>query len=373
MLLDLAEPEDEIIVFYTKNSPHMSYASVVSLIRSGRSIQFEECHEGNNALDFQLVSYMGYLMKDRDAEYHIMSNDTGFDAAVRFWRERGFQIKRINVNYCKLQVQNLKKKAAAQAAEAERVQTVQEEAVQVIPEEPVQAPEEKMSQAVQEEPLPMIQEEPVQTAGEETLEMLRDASALTVEVDVIRIPQEEQTEAVSEEAVQNEQNVQTESEEAEHTEVPAEPESEVVVQAVNEPAEESDEPEVHFDFNKEEVDFFINCLDKNDLAKIHETLVHVYGQKQGSNIYNIVKDKSYPFEKKEYSRKEKIEHFLDIIFANNQMKAPGDFVEFLEETKGKTKNLNSMRATIIKYYGNANGMKYYSMFKPYFKTISAFQ
>ena len=49
MLLDLSDETDKIIVFYTKNSPHMSYSSVIKLLGCTREIKFEECNEGNNA------------------------------------------------------------------------------------------------------------------------------------------------------------------------------------------------------------------------------------------------------------------------------------------------------------------------------------
>lgn len=74
--------------------------------------------------DFQLVSYMGYLMgcagsfseNKCDAasaescadEYIIMSNDTGYDPAVRFWKDKGFAVRRFNVNFCKQAVQRRK-------------------------------------------------------------------------------------------------------------------------------------------------------------------------------------------------------------------------------------------------------------------------
>lgn len=33
MLLELADEKDEMIIFYTKNSPHMSYSSVIKLLQ----------------------------------------------------------------------------------------------------------------------------------------------------------------------------------------------------------------------------------------------------------------------------------------------------------------------------------------------------
>ena len=267
LLLDMANAEDEIIVFYTKNSPHMSYASVIRLLNSERSIRFEECYEGNNALDFQLISCLGYLMKNdelEDSEYIIMSNDTGFDSAVNFWKERNFPVNRINVNYCKLYLQRQRENIASTTEE-----------------------------------LPF--------SG------------------------------------------------------PSDPE----------PAREVPKTEKVYNFNKDEVDIFINCLGKDNLVAIHETLVHVYGPKQGQIIYKAVKDKSYPVAEKEYSRKDKVKQFSDIIFSHSDITSPENFVEFLEKSKDKAKNLNGIRAAIVKSYGKGNGMKYYSLFKPYFKMISA--
>ena len=111
MLLELADEKDEMIIFYTKNSPHMSYSSVIKLLQQRRTLQFEECYEGQNALDFQLISYLGYLIgkdEDKTSEFIVMSNDTGFDPAVRYWKQKGFLVNRINVNYCKLTLQRHK-------------------------------------------------------------------------------------------------------------------------------------------------------------------------------------------------------------------------------------------------------------------------
>ena len=37
-----------------------------------------------------------------------MSNDTGYDPAVRFWKDKGFAVRRFNVNFCKQAVQRRK-------------------------------------------------------------------------------------------------------------------------------------------------------------------------------------------------------------------------------------------------------------------------
>lgn len=95
-LLDLPAGETELIVFYTRNSPHMSYDSLIRLKESNRTVTFIKCYEGTNALDFQLVSELGYrICSDEDGRFVIVTNDTGFDAAVKYWRRRKKSVKRI--------------------------------------------------------------------------------------------------------------------------------------------------------------------------------------------------------------------------------------------------------------------------------------
>ena len=51
--------------------------------------------EGNNpnALDFQLVTYMGLHIKQKDLSY-IISADHGFDSAIDLFRKEGFLVYR---------------------------------------------------------------------------------------------------------------------------------------------------------------------------------------------------------------------------------------------------------------------------------------
>ena len=95
-LLDLPADRAELIVFYTKNSPHMSYDSLIKLKESDRKVTFIKCYEGTNALDFQLCSELGFLIaQDPGDEFIIVTNDTGYDAAVKYWRRKEYSVKRI--------------------------------------------------------------------------------------------------------------------------------------------------------------------------------------------------------------------------------------------------------------------------------------
>lgn len=101
-LLDLPGEKMELVVFYTRNSPHMSYDSLIKLKESDRKVTFIKCYEGTNALDFQLVSELGYRICDNeDGRFVIVTNDTGFDAAVKYWRRRKKTVKRITGKECR--------------------------------------------------------------------------------------------------------------------------------------------------------------------------------------------------------------------------------------------------------------------------------
>lgn len=100
-LLTTVAPDDEILVFYTAKSPHMNYKNLILLKESPKEVSFIECCEGNNALDFQLCTDLGYRVnKIADGEFIIVSNDTGFDAVVKYWRQKGIPVKRIQGKAC---------------------------------------------------------------------------------------------------------------------------------------------------------------------------------------------------------------------------------------------------------------------------------
>lgn len=305
MLLEFTEMTDDIIVFYTDKSPHMSYTSLVRIVEQTHQIQFKKCYTGPNGLDFQLVSYLGYLMcdnQDSDDEFIIMSNDNGFDCVVKFWNNRNITVKRLDVAHCKQLYDQFLFSKQQDRTDLEQNESISNE-------------------------LEQVKSEPI------NLEL--NNSNTSNQSPVVLIP---------------------------NTSVPA--------QSV--PSEKkSTESNNKYDFDKEQVDTFINCLGRNNLTAIHETLMRVYGQPHASQIYKVIKSKTYPLDVKTYKRKDKVKRFSDIIFENAEVENPGNFAEFLDHNKDKTKNLNSMRAAVIKEYGNERGMKYYTLFKPHFKVISA--
>ena len=362
MLFDMADEDDEIVVFYTKKSPHMSYMSVIRLIENNKiNIRFEECYEGTNALDFQLVSYMGYLMggggacseNECDAasaetgadEYIIMSNDTGYDPAVRFWKDKGYAVRRFNVNFCKQAVQrrkNIKYQVVADIPSKEDTANINTD------NDAITAKSYNLNELFDGNHSSYTDSEPLNDELA-TNDDLPSSDKLMTNDDL----------PFTDEQAHNNNSNKNEAAEA---------------KASMDTIDTSDISEVSAaseDFDHFEVDSFLNCMGKDNLLKLHETLVHVYGMKQGQIIYKTIKDKSYSFTPEKLTRKKKVERFTGIIFAHSDIDDPGNFVDFLEKNKNKTKNLNGIRSAITKSYGETDGLKYYSLFKPYFKIISA--
>ena len=381
MLFDMADEDDEIIVFYTKKSPHMSYMSVIRLMENNSiNVRFEECYEGTNALDFQLVSYMGYLMGRNDTqsesnssaapivantadvsaascadEYIIMSNDTGYDPAVRFWKDNGYAVRRFNVNFCKQAVQrrkNIKYQIVADIPSTEdNANTNIDTNIDTDNDnDAITAKSYNLNELFDGNHSSYTDSEPL---GDElsTNDDLPASDELTTNDD---LPANDKLMTNDDLPFTDEQH----------------PDNGLPFKDAVSPVLKS-EKTASEDFDHFEVDSFLNCMGKDNLLKLHETLVHVYGMKQGQTIYKTIKDKSYSYTPEKLTRKKKVERFTGIIFAHSDIDDPGDFVDFLEKNRNKTKNLNGIRSAITKSYGETDGLKYYSLFKPYFKIISA--
>jgi hypothetical protein len=89
--------DDFVILFYTENTPAMKMDTLRNMLDTNALIRCKKVHVGTrNALDFQLSSYMGYLISVYpNASFIIISQDTGYDVVRKFWaEEKGLKIKR---------------------------------------------------------------------------------------------------------------------------------------------------------------------------------------------------------------------------------------------------------------------------------------
>lgn len=163
---------DRVIIFYSENANRLTFDLHRRLMECKASIEYREVTVGgHNALDFQLVTYLGYLIaQDRCGQYLIISNDRGFEYVINFWRKDGLSIGLLpylkDPAYALQKVARVKEDCVCE--EASPVETAEEEPVcEEIAEEP--AAEEVPVIAEEEEPgieveFYSIEEEPVEEA-----------------------------------------------------------------------------------------------------------------------------------------------------------------------------------------------------------------
>lgn len=79
-----------VVIFYTENAETLTFSLYEKLVQCKAEIQLckVQCG-GKNALDFQLSSYVDYIIgKNPSAEYYIVSNDRGYEYVRNFWKEK---------------------------------------------------------------------------------------------------------------------------------------------------------------------------------------------------------------------------------------------------------------------------------------------
>lgn len=80
------QPEDRVILFYSHAANTLSF-EIMDEMLSANVMPERVCLErtGKNALDFQLVTFLGYLIAKNKADaYYIISKDTGYQSAIAF-------------------------------------------------------------------------------------------------------------------------------------------------------------------------------------------------------------------------------------------------------------------------------------------------
>lgn len=87
----LAE-DDCVKVFYTTSNSNIPIALHKKIEQSKVRVAFFHVESGTkNALDFQLVSHLGFLIgenKKSESEYYIVSKDKGFSCVEEYWTKR---------------------------------------------------------------------------------------------------------------------------------------------------------------------------------------------------------------------------------------------------------------------------------------------
>lgn len=82
---------DNVLIFYSSNSGKITMKMHQCICKSRAGFEyFEISAGGKNALDFQLSTYLGFLIANGKSEQglYIISKDRGFDHVINFWLEQ---------------------------------------------------------------------------------------------------------------------------------------------------------------------------------------------------------------------------------------------------------------------------------------------
>lgn len=104
--------EDVLVIFYSERSKSISLDVINIISNSNIKLVVQKVTVGTkNALDFQLATYLGYLIgKESSAgKYYIVSKDKGFDCLCEHWKMQHVSVERILLEEAKSE--NEKKKS----------------------------------------------------------------------------------------------------------------------------------------------------------------------------------------------------------------------------------------------------------------------
>ncbi len=88
----------DFYIFVTENAKSLNFSLLKDLTENQKHrINIIECEPGKNSLDFYLSSYLGYLIGlGKHHSYTVVSQDTGFDHVIDYWKRQGLEVVRIN-------------------------------------------------------------------------------------------------------------------------------------------------------------------------------------------------------------------------------------------------------------------------------------
>ena len=168
--VELLTEEDTVCIFYSDNADSMTFDLHRKLNETKANIIYHKVAVGTkNALDFQLATYLGYLICEQQREgihpnYFIVTKDNGFTSLMVYWKAQGVPVRIIrNLLWGKNPVaeQNL---LTEEENEAETVVTTAEDVAEQP--QPIQPePAEETKEPTQPEPVKETQE-PVQPEPE---------------------------------------------------------------------------------------------------------------------------------------------------------------------------------------------------------------
>lgn len=97
--VELLTEEDTVCIFYSDNADSMTFDLHRKLNETKANIIYHKVAVGTkNALDFQLATYLGYLICEQQGEgihpnYFIVTKDNGFTSLMVYWKAQGVPVR----------------------------------------------------------------------------------------------------------------------------------------------------------------------------------------------------------------------------------------------------------------------------------------
>ena len=97
--VELLAEEDVVCIFYSDNADSMTFDLHRKLNETKAKIIYHKVAVGTkNALDFQLATYLGYLICEQQKEdihpnYFIVTKDNGFTSLMVYWKAQGVPVR----------------------------------------------------------------------------------------------------------------------------------------------------------------------------------------------------------------------------------------------------------------------------------------
>ena len=176
--VELLTEEDTVCIFYSDNADSMTFDLHRKLNETKANIIYHKVAVGTkNALDFQLATYLGYLICEQQREgihpnYFIVTKDNGFTSLMVYWKAQGVPVRIIRnllwgknpVTEQNLLIEEQETETAVTAVEdVTELPTTEEEETQPVQPETVDAPEEPVQPEPEKADAP---EEPAQPEPE---------------------------------------------------------------------------------------------------------------------------------------------------------------------------------------------------------------
>ena len=93
--------DDKVVIFYSDNSDSLTFELHQQLMSASCKVEYHKAETGTkNALDFQLSSYLGYVVKENesipDNKFFIVTKDNGFSVLCTYWKRKNISVEIIN-------------------------------------------------------------------------------------------------------------------------------------------------------------------------------------------------------------------------------------------------------------------------------------